>query len=413
MESVDFIRKQLNEASYYQTPKLITGRVCTPEVTFARIEPLLSVAGITRVADVTGLDTIGLPVVMVVRPNARSLAVSQGKGLNIIAAKLSGVMESLECFHAERISGPAQIGRLDDLAGKYDVIDPFVLPRLPTSRFRSEMSIAWIEALDLGSDQICLVPLEIVSTDFTNPGLPSNGFFGRSTNGLASGNTLHEALLHGLCEVIERDAWALWHASGGETGSAVDLANEADPRLVQLSEKFESAGCRVEIDDITTDIGVPVFFARLTKGGHGSLITEAPAGGLGCHPDRTLALLRALCEAAQSRLTRISGSRDDLVPYWYRNLDGLLESKPVKSEFRVSSQGVQNDTIEEDCAWVDERLTTCGMTERLVVNLTRDQFRLPVLKVIIPGLEAPPELGCTPGPRARKYLGRSKGENGT
>jgi YcaO-like protein with predicted kinase domain len=337
----------------------------------------------------------------VVRPNARSLSVAQGKGLDLFAAKVSGIMESIECFHAERVSAPVHMGRHADLASTNDILDPYELPQLPSSRFHSEIIIPWVEALDLGSGRVRLVPLEIASADFTFPGLPGTGFFGRSTNGLASGNTIHEALLHGLCEVIERDAWALWHTSAGKTGSAIDLSAEADPRLVRLLTDLDAAVCRIMVEDITTDIGVPVFLARLTGGGHGSPATEAPAGGLGCHPDRTLALLRAICEAAQSRLTRIAGSRDDLLPRWYTELDTALGTPALKAD--KHSEGAQNATLEEDLAWVEERLTACGITERLVINLMRDDMALPVVKVVVPGLETLPELGCTAGPRARQY----------
>jgi ribosomal protein S12 methylthiotransferase accessory factor len=349
---------------------------------------------------------------MVVRPNARSLSVSQGKGLSLVAAKVSGIMESLECFHAERIAGPVLMGRHADLALTHDMVDPYALPRLPTSQFRSELTIPWIEALDLGSDRVRLVPLEVASADFTFPGLPGTGFFGRSTNGLASGNNIHEALLSGFCEVIERDAWALWHASGGATGATTDLAEEPDTELVTLLAQIESAGCSIIVEDITTDLGVPVFFARLTGGGHGSPATEFPAGGLGCHPDRTIALLRAICEAAQSRLTRIAGSRDDLVPRWYHNLETPPKRLPNRG-LAKSSEGVQNETIEEDYAWVQKRLTACGMTERLVINLIRNDLELPVVKVVVPKLEVPPELGCPPGTRVKEYLEHMRQNIGT
>ena len=66
-----------------------THRVCTPEETLARLQPLLRPMGITRIANVTGLDRTGIPVVMVCRPNARSVTVSQGKGLTLNAALLA------------------------------------------------------------------------------------------------------------------------------------------------------------------------------------------------------------------------------------------------------------------------------------------------------------------------------------
>ncbi|MHA1566275.1 MAG: hypothetical protein ACTSX7_13265, partial [Alphaproteobacteria bacterium] len=70
-----------------------TGRSVSPERTVSRVRPFLPAMGITRIANVTGLDTIGIPVVMVLRPNSRSVSVSQGKGFSLDDAKASGVME--------------------------------------------------------------------------------------------------------------------------------------------------------------------------------------------------------------------------------------------------------------------------------------------------------------------------------
>lgn len=78
-----------------------THRTISPSETLARMKPYLAPMGITRVANVTGLDTIGIPVFMACRPNSRSLAVSQGKGLDLDAARASAVMESVEGYRAE------------------------------------------------------------------------------------------------------------------------------------------------------------------------------------------------------------------------------------------------------------------------------------------------------------------------
>jgi ribosomal protein S12 methylthiotransferase accessory factor YcaO len=83
-----------------------THRTVDPAVTLARVQPYLARMGITRIANVTGLDRIGVPVVMVCRPNSRSLAVAQGKGLTLDAAKASGVMEAIELYHAVNASRP-------------------------------------------------------------------------------------------------------------------------------------------------------------------------------------------------------------------------------------------------------------------------------------------------------------------
>ena len=71
--------------------------------------------GISRLADVTGLDRIGIPVVMACRPNARSLAVSQGKGLDRDAARASALMEAIELYHAERIASPLKLSSWNEL----------------------------------------------------------------------------------------------------------------------------------------------------------------------------------------------------------------------------------------------------------------------------------------------------------
>src|SRR5712692_4390836 len=107
-----------------------THRIIAPEETLRRVQPLLPVMGITRIANVTGLDCIGIPVVMVCRPNSRSIAVSQGKGTTLVAAKASGVMESIEFYHAERIQQPLMLGSYAELRYAYRLVDVARLPRL-------------------------------------------------------------------------------------------------------------------------------------------------------------------------------------------------------------------------------------------------------------------------------------------
>src|SRR5947209_9745751 len=85
-----------------KTYRIGAHRLVPPEETVARLRPFLPAMGITRVANVTGLDRIGIPVVMVYRPNARGLVCAQGKGFRLATAKASGLMEAIETYHAER-----------------------------------------------------------------------------------------------------------------------------------------------------------------------------------------------------------------------------------------------------------------------------------------------------------------------
>jgi ribosomal protein S12 methylthiotransferase accessory factor YcaO len=91
------------------TPKILrrgTHRSQNLDQTLKRVLRLAPVMGITRIANVTGLDQIGIPVVMVCRPNSRSVAVSQGKGIDLPSARASGLMEATELYHAETITFP-------------------------------------------------------------------------------------------------------------------------------------------------------------------------------------------------------------------------------------------------------------------------------------------------------------------
>src|SRR5689334_11965252 len=105
-----------------------TYRSIPPEQTLERVKPFLPAMGITRIANVTYLDNIGIPVVMVCRPNSRSLSVSQGKGLTLAAAKASGVMESIENCHAEAITHALRLMTYNDLEKVSYVADIEQLP---------------------------------------------------------------------------------------------------------------------------------------------------------------------------------------------------------------------------------------------------------------------------------------------
>src|SRR5690242_11549896 len=92
------------------------------------LQPKLAAVGITRLADVTGLDRVGLPVVLAVRPLGRSLAVSQGKGLTREQAAVSAILEAMELHHAERHRRPLRYGRDDEFAARLRLVDLEQLP---------------------------------------------------------------------------------------------------------------------------------------------------------------------------------------------------------------------------------------------------------------------------------------------
>src|SRR5205809_5752024 len=126
-----------------------THRLCSPEETLESVRPFFPAMGITRAADITGLDVIGLPVVTVCRPNSRSVTVSLGKGLTPAAARASGVMESIEAFTAERITQPLVLGSVNDLRSSHPLVDVDLLPRTTESTYHPDALILWIEGREL------------------------------------------------------------------------------------------------------------------------------------------------------------------------------------------------------------------------------------------------------------------------
>lgn len=390
--------------------RLGTHRTVPPYETLARLMPLLPEMGITRIANITGLDLIGMPVVMVCRPNSRSLAVAQGKGLDLAAAKVSGVMEAIETFHAERVTLPLRVASYAELCRSEPVAEVRRLPWSVRGRFADDLPILWVAARDLLGGGSAWVPYECVHTDYTLP-LPQGSLcFAANTNGLASGNHPFEAICHGLAEVVERDAITLWKRrdDASRRATVLDLDTVDDAACRALLDTFSAAGIDVMAWDATSDVGVATFYCLLVGQQAGF---ADPEFGSGCHPSRAVALSRALTEAAQARTTYIAGSRDDFLPGLYsetarerrlRDCRALLKSAPARAFQDVPS--FEADDIAADVDWMLRQLAVAGMGQALAVDLTIARYGIPVVRVIVPGLEGPdkgPDSDYVPGARAR------------
>jgi ribosomal protein S12 methylthiotransferase accessory factor len=394
-----------------------THRTVTPDETLRRGLRVAPVMGITRIANVTGLDSIGIPVVMVCRPNSRSLAVSQGKGLDLPAAKASGLMESIETYHAETITFPLRLCSYEEIRYTHRTVDVRQLPAISTSAFSPNSRILWCEGHDLMNEESVWVPYELVHTDFTWPQPAGSGCFASTSNGLASGNHVLEAISHAICEVVERDATTLWRIRdpAARESSRVDLATVDDPACKQVLERIESAGLAIAAWETTSDIGIASFMCVIFSPRDEPMRKIPPAIGSGTHPARSVALLRALTEAAQGRLTQIAGSRDDAGRNRYgdhrysETLDSLRRPRAgaATRSFRKAPDW-NSESFDSDVAWEVDRLRDVGVGRAIVVDLTKDAFKIPVVRVIVPGLEGLNEVpGYVPGQRAREVAART------
>lgn len=379
-----------------------THRLIPPAETLSRIQRYAPALGITRVANVTGLDTIGIPVVMVCRPNSRALAVSQGKGLRLDDAKASGLMESIESWHAERISLPLKLATYNELRYTHKVVDVRTLLWRKASLYNDDFRLLWIEGLDLLRGEQVWLPFELVHIDLSLPAPMGTGCFALSSNGLASGNHPLEAVLHALNEVVERHVCACWMDLVGDAVAAtrLDLDTVDDPGCREALELYRRVGVRVAVWEMGRELGVPAFRCMVADRSPDTPQSPPACGGMGCHSDRGISLLRALTEAAQSRLTMIAGSRDDLRRSRYdlwRNADSLrqwhrqYEEQEPALDFRQSPHH-ETDRFEDDVQWLLGILERAGVRRAVVFDLSHDGLEIPVFRVVVPGFEALPDL---------------------
>ena len=202
-----------------------------------------------------------------------------------------------------------------------------------------------------------------------------------------------EAISHGICESVERDSTTLWSLAGKEAQAhtRIDLDTVDDPGCREVLDRLKHAGMSTAVWETSTDVGIPSFlcvFADLSRQTLGEVQDYI---GYGCHPSRRIALLRALTEAVQMRLTVISGARDDLEQANYRpkTPGRQVEWFAQSTERRHFHDGPDrnDDTFEAEVQWQLERLGAVGLDQVLVVDLSRPDIGLPVARVIVPGLE--------------------------
>ena len=309
MSDAAFARALAREAA--RLPLL---RARTPEETLAAITPSLPAFGITRSASTTQLDRLGIPVWVAVRPGGQMLQVSNGKGVTDVASQVSALMEACELHLAEnpdparlRRCSMAQLARAEPDAR---IVSPADLPGGDLGRyFTSDFPCEWTAGTDVDAGGRVWVPSSVVYF-FRRP-----SYFRTTTNGLASGNTQAEAELHALYELIERDAVCAL-IEGGRVKlrgrvRVVDPDSVTFPLARLLLERFATQSTRVVLMALPVPVDVAAMWAVLLNARAISRRSTINVG-FGAHVCPEVALTRALTEAAQTRLVKIHGARDDI-----------------------------------------------------------------------------------------------------
>jgi ribosomal protein S12 methylthiotransferase accessory factor len=298
-------------------------------------------------------------------------------------------MEAVEFAIAEEARLPTESATIHELrSAGHAVLDTRRL--MPIGQgIADERPLAFVRGSDLQTGRTVMVPFEAVTIDLRTSTLPA---LNRSTNGLASGNTEDEAVFHALCELIERDANALHLARPRASASRlIHIRTIKDPQVLVLIEKITSAGFDLWLIDQTSDLGIPCCEAIIGDPAYGYSRYFDLATGYGCHPVAERALIRAITEAAQTRVTNIAGSRDDFVPEEYDmalHQSFLEDLKQVPNEGGAISSGMSPGTpLLVMLRFVTERLRIRGVTDITVVRMGGEPYGISVVKVFAPDLE--------------------------
>ena len=368
-------------------------RVIPPEKTLERVLPLLPEIGICDPLDITPLDNVGIPVFAVDRPGASKGAVKNynGKGVTPEQAKASAAMEAIERYSAEqRDSDEVIYGTLAEAEDTGLTADPkdLILP-LRTLDIYDTAEIAWVE----GYEMLRGSPIWVPACAVFHPYFPEDDLqlFRYHTNGIASGNTMEEAILHALFEVIERDAWSM--AEVREAAFA-DVEVEENSIPWKLLKMMEEKGIRIYLKDLTHDLGIPTIGAAAddTVSKNPELLTI----GVGTHLNPEIACIRAITEVAQSRTTHKHGVKGNArllkianeMGYdgvkkanqlWYSDLKKKVSLKDMKD--------LSTPYVLDDIEVVLGRLVESGFEMVIAYDLTRQETGIPVVRMIVPGLE--------------------------
>jgi ribosomal protein S12 methylthiotransferase accessory factor len=377
----------------------------------------------------------------ILRVNFRSK--SSGKGVTEAQAKASGLCEAIERYSGYfRGYEPRRSARLEKLGAL--AIRPYRCMEFSEKQYRDraiwnarrsrfnnvpvpfdeEEEVEWTPVWSMTNQ--CLRYLPTGLCFYAYPMTPEKMYFRADSNGNAAGNTLEEAILQGFLELVERDAMGIWWYNRIRR-PAVEITSFADEYLDKLRSFLERHDRDLWALDLTNDLQIPVFgaFSSYTKGPHNRIIM-----GFGAHLDPAIALRRAVTEMNQMLTWVLPGERkahsepilkDVETITWLKT--ATLENQPYlmpRSDVRLRRANDfrfdKTDDIKADvlaCQALVERL---GF-EMLVLDQTRPDIGMPVVKVIVPGLrhcharfapgrlyQAPVSLGWLSAPLTEEEL---------
>jgi ribosomal protein S12 methylthiotransferase accessory factor len=376
--------------------------------------------GVTRVSMIGELDDLGVRVSQAFRPHSPwSSTVGSGKGETRAGARVGGIMEEAEKYAQEKFRYEELTATYAELSRREPTVDPATLDLPYDSRYHEHLEIGWTRCFELLGGGYCYLPSAAVDAARLKNDIYYSARRGKkifTTNGLASGFTLEEALTHAACEFIERHATRIADlrirnpATTDRPGySFVDL-NSAPASIRRLTRKLTSqSGYRLRVLDITSEVRVPTFEARLFIPTH-PRVTNAV--GTAAHPNPEVAIQMAMLEAAQTKTGSLAGAREDLTvmarslgrherprPSLQAGELFFFGAEPEEKPFQ-DIQGLVSSDLREDLKYVLEALRNAGLSQVLALDYSVPELApVRAARVIVPGLETINPFYT--GPRAR------------
>lgn len=368
-------------------------RIKPPEETLREVLPKLGIAGLGEPEDITSKDDIGIPVFSVDRQKTAlgKPKYYNGKGVTKEQAEASAVMESIERYSAERQdSDEVAYGTYEQACDVMLTVNPadLILPIWALDKLQGA-EIAWTPGWEMFRGEQIWVPACAVFYPYQ----PDTDLqlFKFHTNGIASGNTMEEAVLHATFELIERDAWSI-----ADYRNTVVPDVEVDPDSVpgQLLAKFAAKGVDIHLKDLTSDIGVPTIGAAADD-----TVTKDPellTIGVGTHLNPEIAAIRAITEVAQSRATHKDGKKINAQLQRVTNEMGYERIKEVnrmwytRSERTVRLSDMRDESTDDvlkDIEVVLGKLVDAGFDSVIAVDITRPELGVPSVRMVIPFME--------------------------
>jgi YcaO-like protein with predicted kinase domain len=369
-----------------------TQRQLSPEMALLRAVESAKSLGMSRLADVSRLDVLGVHTWNSIRPETadQDNTVTGGKGLTRESAIVAACLEAVERACMTPLGRPEYVATVEQMTGRGCVVHPRELVLDVDSPWHEREPLYWWPTRDLLSDD----EVWVTATNVFFPFVKGPRLHSQCSTGLAAGASLAEAVLYGLLEVLERHATTRFEYV--RRAALVRLDELPDVAVQELLSRLAEAGVSAHAWLLESEFTIPTFRVVLDDGDRRD--RRYLNGGYACHLDPTEALRSALLEAVYARASVIAGAREDLDRP--ETLHGAMGYEVARGEV-LSTRNAGNVTlaalrdtstasISDDLAFVLGELRRGGCSRVLAADLSSTDSDFKVARSIVPGLAFAP-----------------------